>query len=102
MRQLIVNKPEVAKWKARHKKTDDDIAKALRVPYSSWCRWLGGKTPIPAGALMELAELMEMDPRDLVEVRQEPAPRPRRDRQAEQALRSVLAPGPQVRSEATA
>lgn len=97
MREYILNKPAVAAWKARHKQTDEMIAKAIGASYPSWCRWLNGHSPIPLNQLMALAVLMEIEnPRDLVEERLGPPPQ-RRDhvdvRSAEQVLADANLPG---------
>lgn len=87
MKDLVVNKPLVAAFKARHKMTDEDIAKKLRVPYSSWVRWLNGKNAIPVGALLALSDLVGMDSRDLVCPAEELAADVSHDRTAEGLLR---------------
>jgi len=68
MLDLVLNKPEVAAWKARHGATDETIAKALGTTYSTWCRWLNGHSAIPAAALFHLAEMMGKEPHEIREL----------------------------------
>lgn len=67
MREMVISRPAVAAWKARHRKTDEDIARALGVPYGSWIRWLAGRSTVPAEALLGLSNLTGIAPQDLME-----------------------------------
>ena len=69
----VLNKPAVVAWKARHHKTDDEIASILGVTANTFSRWLNGKSTIPGPELVELERITGIAAKDLIEDQQEVA-----------------------------
>lgn len=57
MKTYVLNKPEIAKWKAEHGKTSQELAGALGVHPVTLSAWLNGHSPLPLAAALQLEDI---------------------------------------------
>jgi len=94
-------------WKTLHAKKDADVARALRVPATSWLRWLNGYRPCPLSIALDLVQMTGLPIERLVIEGAIQAPKSKSDRsmdrcaqRAEQVLANNNLPGAPERQQA--
>lgn len=90
MKAYTLNVTELEVWKARNGKTDEDLAKMLRVNPATISRWRHGKNGIPLAGALEMERVTGIPLRTLFIEGNAQAPKSKSDRCAATAEQVLL------------